>query len=83
MTRTPAEKDGVDCARCHDTVDWLAEKFDHDRDSRFSLAGAHAKVACRACHKAPAGEPLTVFRPLATECVACHAVVPPQPKETP
>ena len=81
MTRTAAETAGVDCARCHVTRDWLAEKFDHDRDSRFTLKGGHAQVVCRACHKAPAGEPLVVFRPVATECVACHAVVPATQEE--
>ena len=83
MTRTAAETAAIDCARCHVTVDWLAENFDHDRDSRFALAGAHAKVACRACHKVPAEQPLVVFRPLAIECVSCHAVVPVTPKEKP
>jgi len=81
MTRTAAETDGVDCARCHVTRDWLAEKFDHDRDSRFTLKGAHAQVVCRACHKVPPGEKLVVFRPLASECAACHAVVPATGKE--
>ncbi|MFO7609174.1 MAG: hypothetical protein R6X35_08230, partial [Candidatus Krumholzibacteriia bacterium] len=83
MTRTAAEAAAVDCARCHVTVDWLAENFDHDRDSRFALQGAHAKVACRACHRAPAGEPLVVFRPVPVECAACHAVLPVPPKEEP
>lgn len=86
MTRTPAEADAVDCARCHVTVDWLAENFDHDRDSRFALQGGHAKVACRACHKASAGEALVVFRPVPVACAACHAVVPVAPvvpKENP
>ncbi|HPF69942.1 MAG TPA: hypothetical protein PLQ13_04650, partial [Candidatus Krumholzibacteria bacterium] len=81
MTRTAAEVERIDCARCHVTVDWLAENFVHDRDSRFTLAGAHAKVACAACHKAPAGERLVVFRPLAVECVACHPVLPSSGQE--
>jgi hypothetical protein len=81
MTRTLAVTGSVDCARCHVTVDWLAENFDHDRDSRFALRGAHAKVACRACHVAPAGEPVLVFRPLESECAACHPVLPAVEKE--
>lgn len=83
MTRTAAETDQVDCARCHVTTDWLAERFDHDRDSRFALKGGHAKVACAACHKAPDDGPLVVFRPVPVECAACHAVVPVAPKESP
>jgi hypothetical protein len=81
MTLLAAEQDAPDCARCHVTVDWLAENFEHDRDSRFTLAGAHAKVACAACHKAAEGERLVRFRPLAVECAACHAVLPPTGEE--
>ena len=73
---------GADCAQCHDTIDWLAEKFDHDQDSLFKLAGAHAAVACRACHQAGEDGAMRVFRPLPSECVACHPVVP-GPKENP
>ena len=75
--RTP---DGlfVACGECHVTVDWLAEKFDHDRDSRFSLKGGHERVACSACHRpvVPDNERLLHFRPLPVACRDCHANVP-------
>ena len=41
----------VDCARCHSPVDWLADRFDHEKDSVFSLKGAHQYVPCNQCHK--------------------------------
>ena len=42
----------TDCGACHDsTSEWSAGAFDHDRDARFPLEGAHAEAACAACHK--------------------------------
>lgn len=69
---------GVDCARCHVTVDWFAEKFDHDRDSRFPLRGGHERVACTGCHRpltADQGRALR-FKPLPTDCRECHTNEP-------
>src|SRR5205823_6373980 len=31
---------------------WKSLKFDHQKDSRFPLTGAHVKVACGSCHVA-------------------------------
>ncbi len=64
------------CDRCHVTLDWLAEKFDHDRDSRFPLRGGHEAVACRACHPPLEGGRSLRFKPLDTACASCHRVVP-------
>ena len=68
----------VACGACHVTVDWLAEKFDHDRDSRFVLKGGHERVECRACHRpVQAGnDRLLHFKPLTTACKDCHANPP-------
>lgn len=62
------------CDRCHVTRDWFAERFDHERDSRFPLRGGHERVACEACHQpleGPAARSLR-FKPVATACEACH-----------
>ncbi len=66
---------GIRCDRCHVTTDWLAERFDHDRDTRFPLTGRHAAVACRGCHPRQAGTDrpgLLTYRPTPTDCAACH-----------
>jgi hypothetical protein len=45
---------GHDCARCHETIDWLGVREtvgleSHGRTA-FALLGAHRKVACDECH---------------------------------
>ncbi len=66
----------TDCERCHGSVDrWTAERFDHEKDSRFALGKAHAKVDCKACHQAVAqmdGQSVVQYRPLTTKCEDCH-----------
>ena len=68
----------IDCARCHVTVDWFAELFNHETDSRFPLRGGHQKVACATCHQVwEADKPrLLLYKPLSIECVACHKATP-------
>lgn len=70
------------CDRCHgSTTEWSAERFDHNRDSRFVLEGVHADVECQACHpsvRQPDGQYVTQYRPLGTRCEDCHGFVPKQ-----
>ncbi|MDP2360953.1 MAG: cytochrome c3 family protein [bacterium] len=57
------------CAACHTTSDWTLRRdpaFRHDRDSSWPLAGAHAGVACAACHRD------LRFRGTAASCQDCH-----------
>lgn len=72
------ELDGrVDCARCHAAAAPAFTRFDHERDARFALGEAHAKLACSVCHAAvalPEGGEVVRYRPLPTECVDCHGV---------
>lgn len=67
-----------DCARCHVATDWLAEKFDHEKDSRFPLRGGHERTACGKCHlPVAAAQPrLLHYKPLPVDCRACHVNVP-------
>lgn len=69
-----------DCQRCHSsTENWTANRFDHDRDARFKLEGAHADVACSSCHpsvRQPDGQDVVQYRPLGIRCEDCHAVTP-------
>lgn len=64
------------CEGCHvDAAFAPASKFDHARDAAFKLEGAHARIACAACHptqKTPDG-PRVVYRPLSSRCESCHA----------
>ncbi len=64
----------TDCVKCHASTDWFAEKFDHERDSRFSLEGAHEYVACVECHKTEFknGMKFVRYRPLESKCESCH-----------
>ncbi|MDE2405119.1 MAG: cytochrome C [Sphingomonadales bacterium] len=59
---------GSDCQRCHTESAWKIASFDHDRMTRFPLAGKHAKVPCEQCHGKPGAE----VRPAVT-CGSCHA----------
>jgi hypothetical protein len=58
---------GRQCAKCHTETEWRDAKFDHDRDTRFPLAGAHGSVACSMCHKQ---DPYVAK--VATDCAGCH-----------
>lgn len=64
-------KFGVNCQSCHNTRAWTLWDFDHTRRSKYPLDGAHQKVPCEACHKAPAPSGKD-FAPLLASCVSCH-----------
>jgi hypothetical protein len=62
------------CQRCHQPEGWQQLVFNHNRDARFTLQGAHQTVTCNQCH------PLVIqnnrkfvrYKPLDTSCKACH-----------
>ncbi|MBI5507287.1 MAG: hypothetical protein HY903_00915 [Deltaproteobacteria bacterium] len=58
------------CVSCHDESGGKKLVFDHNRDSPFPLAGAHAKLAaakkCDTCHKNG------LFRTGKRACTDCH-----------
>lgn len=64
----------TDCAKCHTSTDWFAEKFDHEKNSKFSLEGGHQFVACKECHKNENkdGKLFVRYKPLETKCESCH-----------
>lgn len=72
-----AHADGSGCDRCHTADGWRPVRFDHQRDARFALDGAHARVPCKSCHFKTAaradGSMYVLYRPLDTTCVSCHA----------
>ncbi len=58
---------GEKCETCHAPSKWTEVKFDHNKDTKFPLAGKHAKAKCDTCHEDNA------FKvKLETDCVACH-----------
>ncbi|HEY5946083.1 MAG TPA: cytochrome c3 family protein [Kofleriaceae bacterium] len=71
-----AKRDLLACDRCHSTAAWQPPlrvlRFDHDdrKDARVPLLGAHAAVACAACH--PAAR-FTLDLSAPERCDTCHA----------
>lgn len=59
---------GRTCDDCHRVTEWLDVNFDHDVDTDFPLAGAHADIDCADCHSEPVATALPD-----TECIGCHA----------
>jgi hypothetical protein len=61
-------RNGPRCERCHTTQAWKQSRFDHDRDTKFALRGAHRDVGCDDCHTGGVGK-----QKLETDCRSCHA----------
>jgi hypothetical protein len=64
---------GESCERCHTPNGWQLWKFDHATQASFPLQGAHARLACEACHEKAVKDDLA----LPTTCNACHAADDP------
>lgn len=64
---------GPDCSRCHNPNDWLVWRFDHRRQSRFPLRGAHRNLNCLDCHDTPVRARIS----LSKRCESCHALDDP------
>jgi hypothetical protein len=66
------------CERCHTSTSFAATRFDHARDASYRLDGAHARLACAACHKQETrnGHTFVRYKPLPTRCGGCHAARP-------
>ena len=59
---------GTDCGVCHNPNAWRSWVFNHATQTKFPLDGAHAKIACEACHR----RPLEGAPKLSTDCASCH-----------
>jgi hypothetical protein len=55
------------CEPCHNAVDWKRWDFDHDKQTRFKIDGAHKKLTCYDCHSKPVDD-----AKLPMACVSCH-----------
>jgi len=73
--------DGGDCEGCHTLESFLpVPLFNHERDARFSLQGAHRSVACERCHPSrndAKGGREVLYRPLPQRCQDCHGKAMP------
>lgn len=58
---------GEKCETCHTDREWKVLRFDHDRDTRYSLKGKHRTAKCVGCHTGFLYKEKTP-----TACVACH-----------
>jgi hypothetical protein len=71
---------GNGCKQCHNNNDWKKVRFDHDKETSFSLQGAHENLVCEACHLPKALENNITKRsdekPLkpARTCHDCHQI---------
>jgi hypothetical protein len=67
---------GDACDACHGIDSFKpADRFNHEKDSAFRLAGAHAKVRCEGCHKSSRdaqGKSFVVYKPTPVRCEDCH-----------
>ncbi len=74
---------GDNCSVCHDAKAFKpAGRFDHDRNAKFKLEGAHEKVACAKCHttRPENGKSVVIYRPVLARCEDCHRR-PPQGRQ--
>ncbi|MDX2262174.1 MAG: hypothetical protein SFU84_10815 [Gemmatimonadales bacterium] len=79
-TQFATRADSGRCDACHSSDRFVGTlRFDHERQSSFSLKGAHATVACVACHRVESlnGKAQVRYRPLATSCESCHRTTTP------
>ncbi len=72
-----ARRGGSACERCHDTASFVpASKFDHTRDTSFTLEGGHQQVPCARCHgqvRDADGRLYVRYTPVQASCRSCHA----------
>jgi hypothetical protein len=67
------------CNRCHTPDSWKTSTFEHNRDARYALDGAHTKLQCIQCHMTVAaddGGNYIKYKPLGVACADCHALEP-------
>lgn len=71
---------GGACEACHNEQSFRDLHFDHQRQSRFPLDGAHEGLDCVLCHPARVradGSRDRLYRPLGRACVDCHGTGTP------
>jgi cytochrome c7-like protein len=72
----PASITATRCLDCHSMAAWRPSVFNHERQSSFSLKGAHEAVPCQDCHKEKSmlgGRMVVMYKSAPQRCSACHA----------
>lgn len=59
---------GTKCETCHNPNNWNSWLFDHDKQTTFTLDGAHKDLSCYSCHSNRQDSALKT----AKSCVSCH-----------
>src|SRR5690606_3465484 len=59
---------GKACGQCHNPSGWNYWDFNHDKQTRFALTGAHGQLTCASCHDKPSEQ-----IKLSMQCYSCHA----------
>ena len=60
---------GNQCQMCHISNDWKIWNFDHNKQTKFDLEGAHKGIVCDACHNKPVKDKIK----LPKQCYNCHS----------
>ncbi|MCB9677130.1 MAG: hypothetical protein H6737_18580 [Alphaproteobacteria bacterium] len=55
-----------ECSRCHTATSWVDNRFDHNKQAKFQIVGAHESVSCTQCHADG------TFRGAPLVCEGCH-----------
>ncbi len=55
------------CETCHNVETWQLARFDHNRFTKFTLAGAHTNLACTSCHAGGR------YQSTPADCFGCHS----------
>jgi hypothetical protein len=74
------------CAECHNSMKWKPSLFDHEKNTSFSLHGAHQNVRCGECHrvtKVVNAKTVLFYKPTPKDCAACHGASNPVPRMKP
>jgi len=59
---------GTDCEKCHNPNSWENWLFDHDKQTRFEIDGAHEKAGCYDCHRRRSKGKVKASK----DCISCH-----------
>jgi hypothetical protein len=60
---------GANCARCHNPNGFTLWRFDHNKETKFALTGAHTGLQCHACHTTKNAAKVSA----PTTCFGCHS----------